>query len=385
MSTYAFETITPDQALNIQSGDYLTLAQGPASRAVVRYLPAAGGQPLRIELTIDGRTVVFGEQLSDLTLRGAFEIRDGSRVVIGNEGKQSIGGSPLGDALYGGEGDDVIHGGAGDDRIQGNQGNDTLYGDAGANTISGGQGDDVIYASTSMETVGSWVNGNKGDDHIYGGGGPDTLLGGQGDDFIFGAGGNDYLSGDLGDDEIYSGSGDDTVLGGAGNDTLTSSDGSDLMMGGDGNDMIVAYGYGRATLDGGAGDDTIVAATHGQSLLFGGAGHDRFEIVGFDKPNPQSDYIIGDWEHGDSLYFAQVHIHTVQPGEYSEINSDTYEHALALANQQIANSGVRYVAAQVGKDVIVFAETDGNLANGADAAVILTGRTLADIDSTNFV
>src|SRR5262249_20528308 len=118
MPAYAFETITPAQALNIQVGDYLTLASRPASRAVALYLAAAADQPERIELTIDGRTVVCGQNLSGLTLRGAFEIADGSRVVIGDEDRQTTGGSPLGDAIWGGDGHDIIHGMAGDDRVQ---------------------------------------------------------------------------------------------------------------------------------------------------------------------------------------------------------------------------------------------------------------------------
>lgn len=382
MSTFAFETITADEALGIQSGDYLTLAAGPASRAVVRYLAALDVQPARIEMTIGERTVVFGAPLSDVTLRGAFAIADGSRVVIGDEDRQSIGGSPLGDALYGGDGHDVIHAGAGDDRVQGNAGNDTLYGDAGADTLSGGQGDDVIYVASYGEPRGAWAHGNKGDDQIVGGAGADTLLGGQGDDFIGGGDGNDYLSGDLNNDEILSGAGDDTVAGGSGDDTLNSSDGSDLMLGGDGNDQLVAYGFGHATLDGGAGDDTIVSASPDASLLRGGAGHDRFELANAGRPDPHTADVIGDWESGDSLHFAPISIYGAQTGEYAEVVSDTFEHALVVANAQVMHGAI-YVAAQVGADVIVFAQTDGDVTNGADMAVILAGRTLADIDFGN--
>lgn len=382
MTTYAFETITADQALGIQSGDYLTLAGGPASRAVVRYLAATADQPARIELTLGEHSVVFGQQLSDVTLRGAFEIADGSRVVIGNDDRQTIGGSPLGDALYGGDGHDIVHGMGGDDRIQGNTGNDTLYGEAGVNTISGGQGDDVIYASGGGETHGSWANGNKGDDEVYGGLGADTLLGGQGHDFIGGGDGDDILSGDLGDDEIHSGAGADTVLGGAGNDTLVSSDGSDLMMGHDGDDMLVAYGFGHATLNGGAGADTIVSGSPDQSLLYGGADADRFEIVGNGPLTLQAIDAIGDWESGDRLHFAALGIAGASSDRYVELASDSFDHAMATATEQMTAAGVVYVAVQVGADVWVFADLDGG---GPDAAVRLVGRSLADLDAGNFV
>jgi len=385
MTAFAFEAITPDQALNIQVGDYLTLAAGPASRAVVRYLTPSGDQPAHIELTIGDRTVVFGQNLAGLTLRGAFEIADGSRLVIGDEDHQSTVGTPLADALYGGDGLDSIHGLAGDDRLQGNAGDDTLSGDAGSNTVSGGQGDDVINASALGESRGSWAHGNKGDDEVIGGAGADTLLGGQGNDFIGGKDGADYLSGDLGDDEIHAGSGDDIVFGGAGADTLNSSDGSDTMLGGEGDDQLVAYGLGHARLDGGAGDDLIVSASPEQSLLYGGAGHDRFELVANAPLATQAIDVIGDWESGDSLHFAAVSVAGVPAAQYAELVADSFDHALAAATQQITSAGAVYVAVQVGSDVWVFADTDGVAANGPDAAVVLVGRTLADIGAGNFV
>jgi Ca2+-binding RTX toxin-like protein len=385
MTTFAFETITPEQALAIQSGDYMTIAAGHASHVGVAYLAGDATTPASIAVTVEARTVVFGAEIAELTLRGALDMGDFSLLRIGNEFRQVLGGGERADGLYGGAGDDTIHGAAGDDRIQGNTGNDMLYGDEGANTVSGGQGDDTIYTTTYGEIRGSWAHGNKGDDEVIGGAGADTLLGGQGNDFIGGSGGSDYLSGDLGNDEIDAGSGNDTVAGGAGDDSLSSSDGSDVITGGDGNDQLVAYGFGHAHLDGGVGDDTLVSASPEQSLLHGGAGHDRFEISSNTRPAAPTDDVVADWEGGDSFYFAQVSTHAVLPQQYSELVSDSYEHALALANAHIANSGAIYVAAQVGGDVLVFAETDGNLANGADVAVILTGRTLADISLTNFV
>ena len=385
MTAYAFETITPDEALGIQTGDYLTFTRGSASQVAVAYSPAELPLPARIEVTFDGRTVAFGPALMDLSMRLAIDFPDGSRLVIGDGEHQGIGGTPFGDGLYGGGGDDVVHGLNGDDRIQGNTGNDTLYGDAGANTLSGGQGDDVIYASSYGETRGSWANGNKGDDEVIGGAGGDTLHGGQGNDFIGGKEGDDHLSGDLGDDEIHAGSGDDVVLGGAGDDKLSSSDGSDIMLGGAGDDQLVVYGFGHALLNGGDGNDTLVSASPDQSLLYGGTGRDRFEFVANAPLTRDASDVIGDWERGDQLHFAQASIYAILPREYSEFVADSYEHALAIANAHISAAGAHYAAAQVGDDVVVFADSDGDPTNGADVSIILAGRTLADIDLGNFV
>ena len=56
--------------------------------------------------------------------------------------------------------------------------------------------------------------------------------------------------------------------------------------------------------------------------------------------------------------------------------------ALSFANGQIA-AGQNYVAVQVGADVIIFADSAGNDGT-ADSAVMLVGRTLADIAFGNF-
>ncbi|RAK60624.1 hypothetical protein DJ021_12805 [Phenylobacterium hankyongense] len=385
MTTYAFETITPEQALNIRSGDYLTFARGPASQVSVAYVPESLPLPARIEVTFQGRTVAFGEELSDLSVRGGVDVADHSRLKIGGEGREVLTGFDGSDGLYGGAGDDTLNGFDGGDLLHGNSGNDLLNGGAGANTIYGGKGDDVINVSAFRETAGSWAHGNQGDDEIVGGAGNDTLYGGQGNDFIGGKEGDDYISGDLGDDEIHAGAGNDTVSGGAGNDTLYSNDGSDLLRGGDGHDMLVIYGPGASLAEGGDGNDTLVSASAEQSVLYGGAGRDQFEFASSAAPGQGFDDLIVDWESGDRLHFAEVSAYSILPRSYSEFVTDSYEHALAIANEHISAAGAHYVAAQVGDDVLVFADTDGNPADGADVAIMLVGRALADIGLENFI
>ena len=67
---------------------------------------------------------------------------------------------------------------------------------------------------------------------------------------------------------------------------------------------------------------------------------------------------------------------------YLELSASTYEAALALATTQISGGTVDYVVVQVGTDVVVFAD-NGGAANTVEDAVVLVGRTLADISASS--
>lgn len=412
MTTHNFETIGAAQALAISGADSLVFTTGSGNSVSVAYGPEDLPQPPRITVTQNGHAVEFGEGLVDLTLHAKAIFPDGSRLFVGGSQNDKVSGSDAGDGLYGGAGADTLNGGGGDDFMQGNSGDDVLIGGLGSNTVYGGKGDDVIYASSDSETRGSFGHGNLGNDDVFGGGGDDTLLGGQGDDYLDGRAGDDYLSGDLGDDtllgglgddllagragddyltggdgddDLFGGEGADTLLGGAGLDKIQTNGGRDRVLGGDGDDVIVIDGPGGAIVNGEAGNDLIVSAAAGKDILSGGEGKDRFEIVATDPPTEGQDDVILDWESGDQLSFFGVSIYSILPRSYSEFVADSYASAKAIANEHISATGAIYVAAQVGDDVIVFAETDANSADGADVALVLMGVTLADISLSNFV
>jgi Ca2+-binding RTX toxin-like protein len=394
---YAFDTITADQALNIRAGDTLTFNGGPARGVTVVYQsvdPLALTPELpRILVTYEGRTVSFATELVQLARTGSLVMADGSRLYIGDTGDEAFAAGARDDGLYGGFGADTLDAGEGRDLVQGNGGDDSLLGGAGSDTLYGGQGDDVIATSRGSPALadeqGDWAHGNMGDDQISGGAGRDTLYGGQGADLIEGGDGGDYLSGDRGDDELHGGLGADTLVGGDGNDVLSGGFGQDRLDGGDGDDRLTAQGPEAATLSGGAGNDTLVAAGGGGEILSGGAGRDRFEIVAKVPPAVGVDARILDFEEHDTLHFPEVSIFglataaSILPLSYSEFVADDYAHALAVANQQISATGAKYVSAQVGGDVYVFADL-GDPEDGADASILLVGRTLADIALTNF-
>ncbi|WP_374468692.1 calcium-binding protein [Phenylobacterium sp.] len=396
MATYAFETITADQAANITAADTVTFA-GAANRVGLVYQsydPAALSPEVpSILVTLDGRTVKFGTNFTQVTKVGQAVFGDGSKLVVGDTSDDWIGGSAQDDGLYGGPGADTVHGGRGDDLVQGNGGDDLLNGDLGSNTLYGGQGNDTIYVSTDAEVRGGFAHGNVGNDEIYGGGGGDTLLGGKGDDLLAGLGGADYLSGDLGDDELHGGEGADTLLGGDGNDIIQTGGGADRVLAGAGDDRVAIFYGGGAVVDGEGGNDTITSVSAGKDILRGGAGRDVFEFVSHTDPAQGQDDTILDWSGADDkLSFAQVSIYagpgeaaSILPREYSEFVANSYAEALSIANEHISAAGARYVAAQVGADVVVFVDSNGDPSDGADASVVLVGRSLADIGLENFI
>ena len=391
---YAFETITPEQALNIRLGDTLTINGGPARAVSVVYQSyeplALTPEVPSILLTFGDRTVKFGTGLTELSDVGAIVMTDGSTLFVGDSGSERMDGGALDDGLYGGPGADTLAGLQGDDLLHGGLGDDLLIGGEGADSIYGGQGDDIIHVGDAdlsrPDTAGNFAHGNLGDDEIIGGAGDDWLYGRPGNDLLAGRDGDDYLSGDLGDDELHGGLGDDTLVGGAGNDTLQGGFGSDRLASGAGDDLLVAQGPEGAWMRADEGEDTLVAAGGGLDTLYGGEGRDRFEIVARTDPATSPDAVILDWEAHDTLHFPEASIHVsaqILAQSYAEIVAADYAQALALANQHISGAGARYVAAQVGDSVVVFADT-GDPSDGADVSVILVGRTLADIDLTNF-
>lgn len=392
MTTYAFETITAEQALAIGAEDIVTFAGRPAHGVLVAYnIPAAG--PASVTITFEGRKVEFGMNILTISERGGLDFTGDSRLLVGGADNDGLMGMGEDDALYGGQGNDTLTGQGGNDLMQGNSGDDRLTGDRGSDVIYGGQGNDTIRTGLGLAgEAGDFAHGNMGDDTIQGGWGGDTLLGGQAQDQIHGNAGDDYISGDLGDDalrggdgadKLLGGSGADTLMGEAGADTLYGGGGGDVADGGEGDDWVIAVG---GIADGNDGADTILSVAPGKAILFGGEGQDRFEFMETGSARHEDADEIRDWGRRETLHFDRANVRPMTQDQYEEISAPNYEAALATANSIIAGGKVAYVAAQVGYgDVVVFAETDGDLTNGADAAVILAGRLLTDIDWTNIV
>jgi Ca2+-binding RTX toxin-like protein len=446
MPNFTFSTITAAQALAIGAGDLLNIDQGSAVYSSIAYLPADALNPDRIALTMGAQTVVFGAGLTSAArvfvdgsvlfvggpgndsppvggaLNDGFFGGMGADTLSAGAGFNVLQGNQGDDVLTGGSGVDWIYGGRDNDQISvgasgsggfsnfanGNLGSDTISGSqTDADILLGGQGDDLIGATSfSLAIVdadgiptGSGLSGG-GADFLNGNLGNDTVIGGAGDDQIYGEDGNDVLLGKTGRNTLDGGLGNDTIVGGGGGDTIYFGGGDDVggimgagaasdlgfLDGGAGNDNING-GAGRDLLLGGDGND-LLDGWAGADSMTGGAGIDQFQLWSGDSGvvAGQLDRIT-DWAGGeDRLFFgsgaAETAVGAGSSANYVETTAADYGAALSFANTQIAAGAVNYVAAQIGGDVVVFADTEMN--NGsADSAVVLVGRSLFDITFSN--
>jgi len=88
--------------------------------------------------------------LSGITA-GAFPNAE-SLGAFGEDGPDTISGSPLAEQLHGDLGDDMLRGGAGNDRLNGGEGDDRLQGGAGDDTLSVGFGSDTLDGQAGSDT-----------------------------------------------------------------------------------------------------------------------------------------------------------------------------------------------------------------------------------------
>lgn len=166
------------------------------------------------------------------------------------------------------------------------------------------------------------------------------------------------LTGNEANESFKGGAGADSFYGAGGADTLRGEGGGDLLDGGDGND----------TLSGGAGADTLT----------GGDGADTFLIDGRMGGSMSELDQITDFTHGVDRLGMGDRVSLSGAGFWSG-DAATYSDAYATATQKIASGAADIVAVQIGADVVVFA--DSHLHNRVDSAVVLVGRTLADVNS----
>ncbi len=225
--------------------------------------------------------------------------------VEGSNFNDRIGGTDIGNVLWGRSGDDLIHGYAGKDTIAGGDGNDRLEGDAGDDQMTADGGNDTLNGGAGKDVI----NGQDGDDVVNGGEGDDTVLSSAGADILDGDVGIDTVSyaasfagvtidlnvyyymdpqkaagGDAQGDLLYNfenviGSRfADVLTGDTVNNRLNAGDGADALIGNDGNDTLDG-GAGNDGLNGGAGDDFITGGA-GFDHMYGGDGIDMLSYAG---------------------------------------------------------------------------------------------------------
>jgi Ca2+-binding RTX toxin-like protein len=336
MATYFFESITTAQAATFDPARDTLVFGAPAASSLnttPQFLVATAVSVGGVSITSGGVTKLFAEGPYGAN---TFVFPDSSRLYIGDATAENVvAQAGRSSALFGGAGADTLTGGERADVLQGNQGNDILQGGEGDDTLFGGQGDDIIFTGAGN----NFAQGNLGNDYIVGLNDSSTMLGGQGQDTIVGGASADLLIGDLGDDSLSGGDGADTLIGGRGVDILVGGPGADV------------FSFS-------AGDSGLAAGT-------------------LDR--------IMDWSAQDKLHFGVANAVGATIATYQESLSPSgdYNAAREAAAALISKSGVTFVAYQIGADVVVFADADGD--KTMDNAVILVGRTLADIDVSSII
>jgi Ca2+-binding RTX toxin-like protein len=346
--------------------------------------------------TASGSLVAHGDDGNDVI--SVSGVHNGAFDVNGGAGNDTLIGTDSGTGLT------VHHGGAGDDLIQvsgatgfGTDAAKQIFGDAGNDTItdinttndviSGGDGNDSIVAGDATHAAVYSIDAGAGNDMVV----VDhtaTLAGApaNGADMIFLGDGDDTLT-------ALGSNGTEIVDGGAGNDLIIAGPGvtNDTLAGGDGNDTIDASGHagGVESLVGGAGDDVIIAGANGKDLMVGGQGSDTFSFAAHTSSTVMGsqDQIL-DWESGDKLQFG-VTGSSANFSKSTGMEITDYAQAQDYVNNTLVGfTNIKYVAVQVGADVVVFSDVGGTTDHAFDAgdnAVVLVGRSLADVNASNIV
>src|SRR5262249_12445573 len=240
--------------------------------------------------------------------------------IIGDDGDNTLTGTPIADVIRGLGGNDTLSGLAGEDFLDGGPGNDTLDGGTGSDTASyasatrgvtvslavtgpqdtGGAGVDTLVSIENLtgSAFDDTLIGNAGDNALRGGAGNDILIGGAGADAFDGGDGFDLVSYETNTLVVpllnltpidFSGSsgvgGDATgdtfaniegVIGSPNNDLITGRLGvADAIFGGAGNDIIDGQGGGD-TINGGVGNDLLFGLYGNNHFVGGGGGETRF-------------------------------------------------------------------------------------------------------------
>jgi Ca2+-binding RTX toxin-like protein len=145
MAAYQFETITASEALAIKADDVIYGGNSASDVTSVNNLAAAGTDPARVEVTIDGRTVVFGDAIHQLSISGNFSVT-GTHLVIGTDAAEDFASTPS-SMVFAGGGADTLHGGA----AQGGAGDDLIIANGFQDVIDGGAGSDTITLTGNRE------------------------------------------------------------------------------------------------------------------------------------------------------------------------------------------------------------------------------------------
>jgi Ca2+-binding RTX toxin-like protein len=121
----------------------------------------------RLEINSDGSAIAEGGDGNDKLYINDVGDEGVEHALFGDNGDDSLYGSPYDDALFGDAGRDKIYGQKGDDILVGGVGNDSLFGGPGDDELEGGHGADSMLGEDGLDTFyvynDGYLNESKGD------------------------------------------------------------------------------------------------------------------------------------------------------------------------------------------------------------------------------
>jgi Ca2+-binding RTX toxin-like protein len=309
--------------------------------------------------------------------------------------------------MYGGAGNDTLIGGAGDDYFKGGAGDDYIDGGAGKNRVTFSDDHNGVTVSLAIhvaQNTGDGMDTLHNIQDVSGGSGNDTLTGDINDNWLWGEGGSDTINGNGGDDIIQVGTldgtlGTDVVDGGAGHDTIDFDDNGTMISGVTfslalqgtaqvtGMDTVTATNFenvsGTSLDDVLTGDDNanVLYGSGGNDTLSGGAGNDTLygdKVLvaadsngGGDGPTDVQDYDpdVG----GDDVLMGGAGNDILDGGEGND--TALYSDATSGVTVDLTKTGAQNVGGGDGHDTLISIEN----ITGSAYADVLTGDDNANV------
>ena len=280
-----------------------TYAGGTAVMSAVRVDPTTGSDNTVNTLVLDaagaaGRGPIYlaAPRAALAVHQGASAASDGSTVVIGGAGADTVSVSDSSVFAYGGSGSLTFYNGSAASTVVGSTGSLTAFAGTGGGLVFGSQnGNNVLLAGTGAATL---VGGGSGDqlyanaaggDVVIAGSGNETLTGGQsGTNVLFGGTGADVIKAGAGADVIVGGSGDLNVHGGASGGTVIFAGSGSTQAALSGGSNYVQMGSGSMTVSSGSGASEFAVynglAGNSNTILGFKNGVDHIALRGYQSP-----------------------------------------------------------------------------------------------------
>jgi Ca2+-binding RTX toxin-like protein len=291
------------------------------------------------------------------TINGDISLGDGRDVYDGSQGTHS-------GAVHGEDGSDLLIGSSGADTLDGGNGNDVLIGRDGDTLTGGAGGDDFVIASATPGHEASITDFELADMLDLRALAPTSVtISGSVVTAVTAAGtvsfethGAPTMSNILWSGTFVPGGGpsDDVLVAAPTGSALSGGDGFDLLVGGPGNDR----------LDGGPGGTDEIA-----DVMYGGAGNDTYVV------DSSTDMVIENADGGTDTIEQVQGLYNLAIDLPENVENFIGWHGVGneLDNQMTGTGGSDFLDGGAGNDTLVGLDGDDTLTGGAGADTLTGG------------